>query len=99
MTYKPKETVVNGIACKVMLNWKLVQVSGQDKVGIVDYDDEGNRVWQTSPVARVNGDMVQTESGSYYLLRKENMHGSLWQLGLQMKRPAVYDRLKATGII
>lgn len=85
---------------KALNNWKLVQVEGADEVSIVGYTRTGERNGQSTPVVKAcylsthKGSLFQTKSGSYYFQSEGTKNQSIWPLGLQMKRPAVYDRLR-----
>ena len=40
---------------------------------------------------------MATESGTVYELGE--MHASLWMIGLQSRRPEIFDKLNAAGFI
>lgn len=88
---------------KIAKNFKFVQISGEDAVSVVQYDSQDNRIGVSTKVveARVGpqGPEVKTESGSVYLVRKEDQHQSLWMIGLQAKRPGAYQRLVDAGVL
>ena len=90
-------------AVKTAVNFKFVQVSGEDKVCVIQYDADGNRIAVSTPVTRAKvcperGPVVQTESGQVYRVPFANQHQSFWKLGLQIKRPGMYQRLVDNGV-
>ena len=102
---QPKTTTMYSITGKVAYNYKLVQVSGHDEAAICCYDKEGNRTWSTSSIKKAtklpdgSGSSVVTESGSVYFLLHKEEHNSSWKIGLQIKRPGVFDRLQKAGVL
>ena len=89
---------------KTATNFKFVQVSGEDKVCVIQYDAQENRIAVSTPVVRAKvcperGPVVQTESGQIYRVPFENQHASMWRAGLQIKRPEVYQKLVDNGVL
>lgn len=91
-------------AVKTAENFKFVPVSKEDKVCVIQYDADGNRIAVSTPVTRAKvcperGPVVQTESGQVYRVPFKNQHQSLWSIGLQTSRPKVYQKLVDSGVL
>ena len=105
MSFMPSDKKVGQHTTKNAVNWKLVPVSGLDKVMVVMYDSDGSHIWETSPVDNAiridseKGSIVSTRSGSLYFLSDAEKHASLWEVGLQVKRPDVYKSLTDNKIL
>ena len=105
MSYTPAVVVKDGINCLAAVNWKLVQVSGEDAVCVCMYDSNNVRMYTTTAVKAVKrsdpdkGSFVRTESGTNYFLADAEKHPGLWPMGLQVKRPGVFSRLQAKRIL
>lgn len=105
MSFTPSVKQFGTIVAKIATNWKFVQVSGNDQVCVCMYDTNNVRIFSTTPIVKaqrkdsVNGSFVVTESGSIYFLADSEKHGSLWEMGIQMKRPEVYLQLKNNNIL
>ena len=93
------------VTAKVAYNWKLVQISGENRVAICCYDANGERAEMSTPVKKIirsealKGCAAQTDSGSFWVLEDATTHQSLWKMGLQIKRPELYERLKEIGVL
>ena len=105
MSFTPSVKQFGAIEAKVATNWKFVQVSDANQVCVCMYDTNNVRIFTTTPVVKanrkdsVNGSFVVTESGSIYFLADSEKHNSLWEAGIQIKRPEVYTRLKKNNIL
>ena len=101
---KIEKSEIDQTNLKTIKNWKLVQVSKQDKVCIVGYDKNNDRNGQSTPIDAVyvspNPDYLcfRTESGSFYLQKRSEQNGSPWSMGLQIKRPMVHSNLIQLGV-
>lgn len=90
-------------------HWKFIQIKDMDAVAVVFVNPTtSQRVSVSTPVvgACVTNDtalgkcvIIRTRSGSYYKLPCSRMHATLWQMGIQIKRPDVYKRLRELCVL
>lgn len=79
-------------------DWKILPVKGGE---ICLSGQKNGEAWITTPITGCRSEAgkkyLKTKSGTVYQLGTQ--HGSLWALGLQIKRPEKYARLLERGIL
>ncbi|CAM8643449.1 hypothetical protein MCEMSEM18_03568 [Comamonadaceae bacterium] len=80
-------------AIKTITNWKIVP-SSEDTVSLVG--DVNGQVTQTSPVRFARKGEVKTENSIYRL--GDKLPG-VWEIQLEMKRPAQVNNLRRHGVL